>query len=168
MLSPITSFIVLESFCFSMSQIRDDIKTALGLPKTLPIAWSKALTISGTSNSQPSQPSSTYNQPSSSYNQPSNTYHQPSQPSSSYHEPSEPSVPSYHQPSPPVSSYGHGHHSEESISYPSESVTSVPSIIPVPTYMPINRDLLSQVPAGFQVLLQYIVAIVGMALILAI
>ena len=37
---------------------------------------------------------------------------------------------------------------------------------PVPTYLPINRD--SEFPAGFQVLVQYIAAIVGMALILAI
>ena len=137
----------------SMSQIRDDIKTALGLPKTLtPIDWSKALTLTNpTSNSPPSQPSSSYSQPSP----PLNIYHQPS-------------GQTYHQPSPPVSSSSYGHQSEENISYNTETVTPGPNLIPVPTYMPINRDLLPQVPAGFQVLLQYIVAIVGMALILAI
>ena len=49
----------------------------------------------------------------------------------------------------------------------SQSVTPVPvPEFPVPTYLPINRD--SEFPAGFQVLVQYIAAIVGMALILAI
>ena len=49
----------------------------------------------------------------------------------------------------------------------SQPVTAVPvPEFPVPTYLPINRD--SEFPAGFQVLVQYIAAIVGMALILAI
>ena len=49
----------------------------------------------------------------------------------------------------------------------SQPVTPVPvPEFPVPTYLPINLD--SEFPAGFQVLVQYIAAIVGMALILAI
>ena len=74
-------------------------------------------------------------------------------PPAGYSQPAAPPA-GYSQPAAPPAGY-------------SQPVTPVPvPEFPVPTYLPINRD--SEFPAGFQVLVQYIAAIVGMALILAI
>ena len=75
----------------------------------------------------------------------------------SYSEPAPPSYvasgPSYSQ-STPVPSYG------------PVSGSTVAPIVPVPTYLPINRD--SRMSEGFQILVQYIAAMVGVAIVLAI
>ena len=49
---------------------------------------------------------------------------------------------------------------------PYNPVTQVPLPLPVPTYLPISRS--SEFSAGFQILVQYIVAMVGVAIILII
>ena len=51
-------------------------------------------------------------------------------------------------------------------SNPYTSVTEAPLPLPVPTYLPISKN--SEFSAGFQILVQYIAAMVGFALILAI
>jgi hypothetical protein len=49
-------------------------------------------------------------------------------------------------------------------SNPYTTVTEVPLPLPVPTYLPISKE--SEFSAGFQILVQYIAAMVGVALIL--
>jgi len=46
------------------------------------------------------------------------------------------------------------------------TVTEIPLPLPVPTYLPINKE--SEFSTGFQILIQYIAAMVGIALVLAI
>ena len=51
-------------------------------------------------------------------------------------------------------------------SNPYTAVTEVPLPLPVPTYLPISKD--SEFSTGFQIFVQYIAAMVGIALVLAI
>ena len=48
----------------------------------------------------------------------------------------------------------------------SETVTASPIPVPIPTYLPVRKD--GEFSAGFQVLMQYVVAMVGVAIVLAI
>ena len=119
---------------------------------------------------QPVAPASGYNQPTTGYSQPSTGYNQPtsgySQPTSGYSQPTtgynQPSS-GYNTPASPPSSYGAPTSAEY---HHNTAVTPVPAPLAVPTYLPIYNDY--DYSPGFQILLQYIAAMVGVALVLAI
>ena len=56
-------------------------------------------------------------------------------------------------------------YTQDSPSYGEEAVTDAPIPVPVPTLLPISK---SEFSPGFQLLVQYVAAMVGMAFILAI
>lgn len=68
------------------------------------------------------------------------------------------------KPSPPTSAY---QSPEYQTSYDStQAVTEIPIPLPVPTYLPVRKS--GEFSAGFQVLMQYVVAMIGVAMVLAI
>ena len=129
-----------------------------------PVSGYSQPAIPSSGYSQPAVPVSTYSQqpPASPYTKqpaPLYVYNPPAAPVSGYSQPvdngySQPAAQAngYSQPAAPASGY---------------SVTTVPKqLAPVPTYLPIYDNI--QFSPGFQILLQYVVAIIGMAVILAI
>merc|ERR1712209_127440 len=144
---------------YNMEYVRTKIKSYLGLPQTLTdldgdIIRSRLKSLMNSMMSMFQKGKEALSQ---------SQYNPPTQAPNHYHQPS-PAPNHYQAPSPAAS-----HYQAPSQSYHSpgdESATDKPVPLAVPTLLPITKS--AELSPGFQLLVQYVAAIVGFAFILAI